>query len=302
MMRLCVILPCYNEERNIVNFVKTLIIELEKATIEFDICVVDDGSQDNSIERLAELADTRITIIQFSRNFGKDMAILAGLQENDADLFLVMDADGQHPPSLIHEMLSAQEQGYNVVNGVKRGYRAKGLLSRWMSKFFNRLFGTLSGLNLVDSSDYKLLDREAAAALRQCNDFGFFFRAMTKWVGFKQKDIIFDVSERQQGKSGWTRKRLFLYALNAILLYSYTPLNLLLLIGAGSFGFSILLGAKLFVDYLLGKTASGYATLLAVSLLAFSIIVLCTGIIGLYLQKILDQVKGRPRYIFRRPK
>ena len=227
------------------------------------------------------------------------MAILAGLQNIDADMYVVMDADGQHPPARIHEMIRLHQQGYNIVNGIKQNYAARGILSRFMGKAFNFIFQMLSGINLMNSSDYKLLDKEAAKAIAACNDFGFFFRAMTKWVGFNQTDIFFEVEDRKEGTSGWSYKRLFLYALNAVLLYSYIPLYTLLLIGLSSFVFGALLGAKLVIDYFLGNTLSGYATLLAVSLLSFSIIVMCTGILGLYLQEILDQVKGRPRYITR---
>jgi dolichol-phosphate mannosyltransferase len=118
-------------------------------------------------------------------------------------------------------------------------------------------------------------------------------------VGFRQTDILFDVKERKEGKTSWSYRNLSMYALNAILLYSYIPLYTLLFVGVGSFVFGAILGIKLLADYFFRSVPSGYATLLAVSLLSFSIIIICTGILGLYLQKILDQVKGRPRYITR---
>lgn len=298
-MKLCVVLPVYNEEENIEYFIEDLTRELEKTGFCYFICAVDDGSSDNSVSKLRGLKNGHIRIIEFSRNFGKDAAILAGLENSEADIYVVMDADGQHRPHLIHDMIALYREGYSVVNGVKQNYRARGMLSRFMSKAFNYIFERLSGMSLMNSSDYKLLDKKAAKAVTQCNDSSYFFRAMTKWVGFRQTDILFNVKDRQEGTSGWTYRKLVIYALNAILLYSYIPLYVLLLMGFGSFMFGAILGVKLLVDYFFYSVPSGYATLLALSLLSFSIIVICIGILGLYLQKVLDQVKGRPRYITR---
>ena len=149
----------------------------------------------------------------------------------------------------------------------------------------------------MDSSDFKLLDRKAAEAIRKCGDFSFFFRATSKWVGFKQTDLQFEVKDRYRGESQWSYFGLTVYALNAILLYSYIPLYTLLIIGAATFALGGVLGVKLLFQYFFLEVSSGYPTILVMLLLSLSVIVTCCGILGLYLQKILDQVKGRPRFI-----
>jgi dolichol-phosphate mannosyltransferase len=293
---LAIILPAYNEGEHLKSFIHRVKSIVDQLGVEAVICVVDDGSTDQTWEVVkglkAELGPGFMAQ-RFSRNFGKDAAIIAGLSAVESDLYMVMDADGQHPPELISSFLEMwQNQQYDVINGVKAKEGTK-----FTSRLFGYLFHQLTGFDLLDASDFKLISHRVRNALLTCGDQGFFFRGLTEWVGFKRSSIVISVQERVSGASKWGKRRLLWYALNALLLNTYRPLYFLLAMGLF---FTVLSGfiiIKILLSYLLGNVPPGYSTLILFPFMSFGIMIFSIGILGLYLAKVLEQNKGRPRYI-----
>ncbi len=299
--RVCVVLPARNEADSLASLVPAIGTICEKLGLEHVVCVVDDGSVDHTWQTVQELyarAPRHVRGRRLSRNFGKEAAILAGLESVRADCYIVMDSDGQHPPELIPALVEKwRSEAADVVDGVKADPEGRVPFSRITARGFNRVFGLLSNVDMRDASDYKLLSRRAVEAILACGDYNFFFRGMTRWVGFRHAALPVVVVERRRGVSQWGLGKLLSYAANAVVLYSYAPLYVLLLMGLLGLAISVSLGAKLLVQFFGGEVPEGYSTLLAVSLMSLSMTLVAMGILGLYLQNILDQVKRRPRYI-----
>ncbi|MEW5818863.1 MAG: glycosyltransferase family 2 protein [Cyanobacteriota bacterium] len=298
---LCVIIPAFNEELCLEDFIYQLKDTLNLINIDYVISIVDDGSRDSTWDQIIKLKNTfpeKIMGFRFSRNFGKDAAIMASLENIYANAYLIMDADGQHPVERIQDFVNMwKNKDFEIINGVKEYGKNVHFLRIFFSKAFNKLFEKLSGLKLERSTDFKLITRKVAAEIIKCGDYYIFFRALATWVGFKQTNIEFMVKERQKGYGKWPTKTLINYALNAIVFYSYFPMYLLFSLAVCIFILSIYLFVKMIIYYFLGNVETGYSTLLALMLMSLSTNLFCFGIIGLYLQKILDQVKFRPRYI-----
>jgi polyisoprenyl-phosphate glycosyltransferase len=299
--RVCVVLPARNEADSLASLVPAIGSICEKLGLEHVVCVVDDGSGDHTWQTVQELharSSRHVGGRRLSRNFGKEAAILAGLESIRADCYIVMDSDGQHPPELIPALVEKwRSEGIDVVNGVKADPEGRPPFSRISARGFNRVFGLLTSVDMRDASDYKLLSRRAVEAVLACGDYNFFLRGMSRWVGFRQAAVPFAVVERRRGVSQWGLGKLLSYAANAVVLYSYVPLYVLLVMGLVGLAISVSLGVKLLVQYFVGRVPEGYSTLLAVSLMSLSMTLVAMGILGLYLQNILDQVKRRPRYI-----
>lgn len=298
---IAVIIPIYNEERHIESLVNEVNEVLKRLPYTYLICIVDDGSHDSSWDILTSLPgkiDCNLVLRRLSRNFGKDHAIIAGISFANANMYITLDGDGQHPPALIPALLSTMEEGkFDVVNAQRVESPDSPYFRRLASLTFNSVMDRISSLRLSRSCDYKLFKAKVAMALLDCGDFNFFFRGLTQWVGFKQTSVDFKVIARNFGGSKWPFKKLARYAMNNILMFSYFPVYFLLLSGALILVISIILGIKLIYYYLGGDIPSGYTTLLAMSLLSTSILTLGTGIIGLYVTKILEQTKKRPLYL-----
>jgi dolichol-phosphate mannosyltransferase len=301
--RVCVVLPTFNEEHNVYEVVSNILAYNNDDNLKVNIvvCIVDDGSTDNTwkiIKNVSEHFPGRIIGRRFSRNFGKDAAILSGLTSVHADSYIVMDSDGQHPIELLPVFIKKwREENFDIVNGIKFERSSDSLFQLVSSRLFNHLFRSLTGLNLSESSDFKLLSAKAVLALTSCGDQAPFFRALTLWIGLKQTDIKFKVKERKHGRSRWVKKALLAYAFNGFLLFSYAPLYILIVLSLIAFCLTFILGLKLLLDYLQGETPSGYATLLGLALLSLSMNMMAIGVLGLYVKKVLDHVKQRPRFI-----
>lgn len=299
--KLSVIIPAYNEAEILVETVTQVQKYLEKSLDDFIIVVIDDGSSDRTWDILkASLPrfSGRLKAYRLSRNFGKDLAILTGLSLVSAEAYLVMDADGQHPPELIPEFVDLwQKQKPDVIHGIKRKRKSDSWFQRLSAGIFNKVFSLFSGIEFASSSDYKLLSRRAAESLLRCGDYHFFFRALANWIGFPQAKIEFNVSSRERGESKWRFRQLAQYAIDALVLYSNIPLYLVLGLGCLALILSLGLFLKLLWTFFLGSVPSGYSTLLATSLLSLGFIMTSLGILGLYMKNILDQVKKRPRFI-----
>lgn len=303
MRELSLVVPVFNEAAIIVSAIDTIVAQLN--LIEnldyYEIIVVDDGSTDTTWELLLHDLCPRhpeIRAIKLSRNFGKESALCAGLELCDAQATIIMDADLQHPPALIKEMLQIwREGGVDIVDAVKRDRGDEPALSRWSANGFYAVFERLSGVGLRNASDFKLLDKRVVEAWRAMPEKNLFFRGMSAWVGFNRQEIQFDVAPRLGSESKWSTLGLFRLALTSIVSFSSAPLHLITLSGVGFILFSIVLGAITLMRHFSGEAVSGFATVILLLLIIGGIIMVSLGIIGEYLARIYNEVKARPRYL-----
>ncbi len=297
---LSVIIPSYNEEKNVENTAKVVSQLLEENKIDYELVFVNDGSADGTWEILSNMAKTQdhIVAVNFSRNFGKESAIFAGLEVAKGDACVLMDCDLQHPPEVIIEMYNIwKNNDIDIVEGVKSGRGKENSVYRWFSLLFYKLINKSSGLDLTGASDFRLLDRKAVDALNAMPERLTFFRAMSSWVGFKTEKVYFDVADRNVGKSKWSLKALMKYAVNSITSFTSAPLQLVTLFGAVTFIISVVLGVETLWNKIWGNSAEGFPTVIILQLLTSSIIMFSLGIIGYYVSKIYEEIKNRPRYI-----
>lgn len=299
MPLLSVVLPAYNEEAMLPVAAKTLKDILEENAIEYELVFVNDGSRDRTWEIIREEADRNPHVrgIHFSRNFGKEAAIAAGLACSAGDCVAVMDSDLQHPPEILVAMYHLWEEGYEVVEGVKKNRGKESLPHRASAGVFYSLMTRLAHLDMERASDFKLLDRRAVDAILSMPEKNAFFRAMSSWVGFKKTSLEFDVRERKAGTSKWSTWTLAKYALTNIVSYSSAPMQLVTAAGFLVFLLAIVLGVQTLVKYFNGTAVEGFTTVILLILLIGSVIMVSLGIIGYYIAKIYEEVKGRPRYI-----
>lgn len=296
---LSVIIPAYNEQENIEKTAHTIYGILERENIACEIIFVDDGSRDDTwkiIDRLTEENDS-IRGLKFSRNFGKEGALFAGLNACTGDCAVFIDCDLQHPPELIPEMYELWKQGYEVVEAVKASRGRESLLYKMLAKGFYRLMKNSANVNLDRASDYKLLDRKAIDALNEMPERLTFFRALSSWVGFKTTQIEFNVAPRNAGTTKWSFKKLLKFALNNITSFTNLPLQIITGMGAVFFIFAVVLGIQTLVRYFSGTADNGFTTVILVTLITGSFIMLGLGVIGYYMAKIYEEIKFRPRYI-----
>lgn len=296
---LSVILPAYNEEKMIVKAAAAVGKILTEAGIPYQIVFVDDGSKDNTWKQIEETAeeDAHVVGIHFSRNFGKESAMLAGLANADGDCCAVMDCDLQHPPETLVEMYRLWEQGYEVVEGVKKSRGKESVLHRASAGMFYRILSEATKIDMSRASDFKLMDRKAVDALLEMPERNAFFRALSSWVGFKSTSVEFDVREREEGESKWSTKSLIKYAVTNIVAFSAAPMQFVTFAGGFVLLVAIVLGIQTLVKYFLGHAVEGFTTVILLILFIGSIIMISLGIIGYYISKIYEEVKGRPRYL-----
>ena len=302
MKLLSVILPAYNEEKMIEKAGTVIGRILEEQKIPYEIVFVDDGSKDRTwaeIDRTA-VNNPHIAGVHFSRNFGKESAMLAGLANAKGDCCVVMDCDLQHPPETVVEMYRLWEQGYEVVEGVKHSRGKESLAHKASAGMFYKLISKAVGIDMSRASDFKLLDRKAVDALLEMPERNAFFRALSAWIGYKTTSVEFDVREREEGVSTWSTKSLIRYAITNIVSFSSAPMQFVT--GAGVFVFllAVILGIQTLVHYFTGNAVAGFTTVILLLLLIGSILMISLGIIGYYISKIYEEVKGRPRYLISR--
>jgi dolichol-phosphate mannosyltransferase len=299
MPLLSIVVPAYNEENAIEYVVPALSEVLMPRNVEFEVIFVDDGSTDATFAKIAQIAETdhRVHGFRFSRNFGKEAAIWAGLEKASGDCVVVMDADLQHPPETVPQMWELWSEGFEVVEGVK-GKRAKEFfLRRLFARIFYGIISSLSGLDMHTSSDFKLLDRRVVNELLQFKERNAFFRGLSFWVGFRATKIEYQTAPRKQGKSKWGFGQLTKYAFNNILGFSTAPMQIVSIIGIVLLLSSLALGIQTLVRYFQGNAVEGFTTVILLLLLIGGALMISLGIIGLYIAKIYEEVKGRPRYI-----
>ena len=296
---LTVILPAYNEEDNIHPAAETISGLLEREHIPFELLFVNDGSKDGTwtaIQRESAL-NGAVRGLRFSRNFGKESAIFAGLANARGGCAVVIDCDLQHPPEKIVEMYRLWEQGYEVVEGVKTDRGEESPFHAFAARCFYDLISKAVGIDMSSASDFKLLDRKAINALLTIREKNVFFRALSFWVGFKTTTVEFEVRERTAGSSKWSTRSLMRYAVNNITSFSAAPMQVVTVLGVLMLLISVILGVTTLVQKLRGTALGGFTTVIIIQLFTGSIIMISLGIIGYYIAKMYEEVKGRPKFI-----
>lgn len=291
-----IIIPAYNEEENIENTAAVIGGIMKENGIDCEILFVDDGSKDKTwslIEKLSE-TDASVRGLRFSRNFGKEGAIFAGLKHCRGDCAVVIDCDLQHPPELMVQMHELWQQGCKVVEAVKASRGKESFLYKFFAQSFYGLMESSSNIKIKGGSDYKLMDRQVIDALNELPEKITFFRALSSWVGFKSAQIEFNVAPRAAGTTKWNFKKLFKFALNNLTSFTNAPLHIVTVMGVLSFVAAVVLGIIETV-----QTCSGVPQnwILPVVLLIGAIIMLGLGMIGYYMSKIYEEIKSRPRYL-----
>ena len=288
---LSIIIPAYNEKQNIERTAETISGILVGKEIPYELVFISDGSTDGTygeIRRLAE-RDARVRGAEFSRNFGKEAAIFAGLELALGDACIVMDCDLQHPPEVIPGMYELWQEGYEVVEGIKKSRGKESIFHGMSAGIFYGIMSKMMKMDMRSSSDFKLLDRERNT----------FFRALSFWAGFRSAKVEYEVQERAYGSSKWSFRSLLRYAVSNVTSFSTIPLQMITMMGVISILFSIVLALQTLIKYLAGSAVEGFTTVILLILIIGGFIMISLGIIGHYLARIYEEVKGRPRYIIR---
>jgi polyisoprenyl-phosphate glycosyltransferase len=301
---LSVVLPMRDEEELIASVVQTVRSELEKTSRSFEIVCVDDGSRDATLDRLEEQAkqDSRVIVVPLSRNFGKESAMAAGLAVSTGSAVVIMDADLQHPPDVIHEMLARWDEGYDVVNAVKERRGREGVVYRAMAWLFNRMMAGASGGSFRGASDFKLLDRQVVDAIVELPERNRFFRGLVTWVGYRTAEVSFHVAERVGGRTKWSLPGLVRYSIRNLLAFSALPLKTVAALGFTTLVFAAALVIQTMYRYFRGQALSGFTTVILLQLILGGLLLTSIGVIALYLSSVFEEVKQRPMFIVRRPR
>ena len=296
---LSVILPSYNEEKMIPIAAERLTSLLDSAGIDHELLFVDDGSKDSTWQMIEQAADTNPHVrgIHFSRNFGKESAMFAGLEKARGDCCAVIDCDLQHPPEKLVEMYRLWEQGYEVIEGIKEDRGEESAFHRFAANSFYGLISKATGMDMSSSSDFKLLDRKVVDTLNAMPERNVFFRALSYWVGYRQASVSYRVQERTAGESKWSTRSLIKYALTNISSFSSAPLHIVTVLGFIMLAVAVVLGVTALIQKISGVALGGFTTVILLLLFSSSLMMISLGIIGYYIARIYDEIKGRPRYI-----
>lgn len=299
MSLLSIVLPSYNEEQNIANTANVLTGFMDENGIDYELVFVSDGSKDNTYSEICKLEaeNKRIKGAEFSRNFGKEAAIFAGLELATGDAVIVMDCDLQHPPEVIPEMVAKWKNGAEVVEGIKNSRGKENIFHKAFANVFYGIMSSLIKIDMKSSSDFKLLDRKVVNALLEMPEKETFFRALSFWVGFKKDAVYYDVRERQFGSSKWSFTSLVRYAISNVTGFTTLPLKIVSWIGLIFVVLSVGLAIQTLVRFCMGNAVEGFTTVILLLLMIGGLIMVSLGIIGNYIARIYEEVKGRPRYI-----
>ena len=299
MKKLSVVLPAYNEELMVRKTCRVLRKILTEAGIPYELVVVNDGSKDKTWQEILEAGkeDSHILGVQFSRNFGKEAALFAGLAQAGGDVVAVMDCDLQHPPETLVSMYKLWEEGYEVIEGIKASRGEESFLHKKSAGFFYGIMSKATKVDMQNASDFKMMDRKVVDSILSMPERNMFFRATSSWVGYKTAYVSFEVQEREAGESKWSAWSLIKYAFTNIVAFTTMPLQFVTAAGGLCFVCSMALFIYSLIQYFTGHAVEGYSTTIIVILLIGSAMMMSLGIIGYYIGKIYEEVKRRPRYI-----
>ena len=299
---LSVVVPAYNESESLQAITERLSGVGKALGIDYEIVIVNDGSSDTTEEILVELstAHSAVLPVNLSRNFGKESAIVAGLNCAKGRCVAIVDADLQHPPEVLEEMFGRWREGYDVVNAVKahRGKESSGY--GFAAKSFNRLMSRLIGADMSKASDFKLLDREVVDILLDMPERSRFFRGLVAWWGFRVAEVEFEVAERAFGNTKWNLFGLVRYSVNNIVSFSAFPLVAIGYAGLVAALLGMLLLVQTLYNYLVGGAAIGFTTVIALQILIGGVLMVVIGLLSIYVSKIYDEQKQRPIFITKR--
>ena len=306
MSLLSVIVPCYNEEENVAPFYTELMKNsafFDEKNIELEIIYIDDGSVDGTVAEVKKLheQDERVHMVSFSRNFGKEAAMYAGLENSHGDYVVMMDVDLQDPPGLLPEMFSYMEQGYDSVATRRVSRKGEPPVRSFFARRFYSLMKKISRTEIVDGArDYRLMTRQMVDAILSMQEYNRFTKGIFGWVGFRTKWMEYENVERAKGETKWNFWKLFLYSLDGITAFSTVPLMLASVVGLFFCFFAFVMIVFIIVRKLIfGDPVSGWASLVCIILMASGVQYFCVGILGQYLAKTYMEVKRRPVYIAR---
>ena len=295
-----IVVPAYNEEEVLTEFHHIVDKALSKHPVDLEIVYINDGSTDNTLDIINGLRanDKRITLIDLSRNFGKEIALSAGLHKAAGDAVVIIDADLQDPPELIPELIQEWQNGYDVVYA-KRTLRAgESLLKKTTAHFFHRLIQRVGKFSIPeDTGDFRILSRRAVNALNTFKEHHRFMKGLFAWIGFKQKAVCYKRDSRRAGKTKWSYWRLWNFALDGITSFTIAPLKISTYIGTitalSAFGYGIYMVIE---TLLYGNDVPGYPSLIVIILMLGGIQLVAIGILGEYLGRIFNETKQRPLY------
>jgi len=297
---LSVVIPVYREGYHLKKVLSTIRNTVESLKEPYELIVVDDGSPDDTWSVIEEESRDlpMLRAIRLSRNFGKECALSAGLEMAEGDAVIIMDGDLQHPPELIPEMVRQwRESGADIVEAVKESRGRESLVNKMGAKIFYILLSKLSGYNLKGASDYKLMDRQAVDAWLNMKERNLFFRGMVVWLGFEHVQLPFAVQERKGGGSRWSIFHLIRLAITAVSGFSSLMLQVITIFGGLFFLLAIYIGGDALYSKATGVAVTGFTTVILMQVIIGSLLMISLGIIGIYLARIYDEVKARPRYI-----
>ncbi len=304
MALLSVIVPCYNEEENVHYFYEELMKNqgfFDEKKLDVEVIYIDDGSKDKTVEEVKKLAkkDVRVKMISFSRNFGKEAAIYAGFQKSKGDYVVMMDADLQDPPSLLPEMFSHIEEGYDSVATRRVSRKGEPPIRSFFARMFYRLMNKISKADIVDGArDYRLMTRQVVDSILSMGEYNRFSKGIFGWVGYDTKWIEYENIERMHGETKWSFWKLFIYSIEGITAFSTVPLAI-----ASIMGVLFCAAAFLMIVFILVRSlvwtdpVGGWPSLVCIISMVSGVQLLCLGIIGQYLSKTYLEVKKRPIYL-----
>ena len=279
-----VIIPAYNEEGMIAKTAETISSILTNAAIDHELIFVNDGSKDSTWDKIQEAA-------------GKNPAMFAGMYYAKGACCVVIDCDLQHPPEKILEMYRLWEQGYEIIEAVKTDRGKESVLHRLSAQCFYKIISKVTDIDMSRASDFKLLDRKAVNVLLNMKEKNAFFRALSSWIGFKTTQVEFEVKERTVGESKWSTRALIKYAISNVTSFSAAPMQIVTILGILMLCASVVLGITALYQKFTGIALGGFTTVIIIQLFTGSIIMISLGIIGYYIAKIYEEIKGRPRYV-----
>lgn len=299
-LQLSVVIPAYREAAHLARLADALEGVLSTLDCSYEVIIVDDGSPDDTYGALVELADNRpwLTGIRLSRNFGKEAALQAGLEQARGRAVVTMDADLQHPPEVIPKMFEAWRNGAQVVHAVKADRRAQGRIYSFGAKLVTDAIARVTGIPLQNASDFKLLDRSVVDVIvHSLAERERLYRGLAHWVGFQQVFIEFDVARGTRDDRRWSLLGLIKLAVTSLVSFTSLPMQLVTLFGVATLVLSLILGADGVVSWWQGRAVSGFLTIILTLLILGSFIMISLGIIGIYIAKIYEEIKQRPLYI-----
>jgi dolichol-phosphate mannosyltransferase len=300
---LSIVVPAYNEAGNLERFYEELSLVLGEVGLPWELVVVDDGSKDTTWEVVRGLnsRDPRVRGIRFSRNFGHQYALLAGLSRARGDAVISLDADLQHPPRVIAQLVDEWRKGSQIVHTQRRDPESVSRFKRFSSKLFYRTFSFLSGTQLSEGmADFRLLDRQVVRGLLEFPEEGLFLRGLVHWVGFTSSSVVFECQPRFAGRTSYTLRKMLHFAWTGVTSFSLVPLRLSILLGllTSAFAFEQLVEA-LYRKLVLDANVPGWTQLMVVMSVLFGVLFIMLGIVGEYVGRILIEVRRRPRFIVR---